>query len=194
MPCRARGKRGGGGGGAMQCLGARGEEEETRRSAGSGRVGSGRAVGGWRFVVACFFPLSFSLGPRGKAGKRPARRRRGSDVALLGVGGGVSGVGDGGGMDWSTRVRGGGGGCGRSVRVVELWLTLGDRKVVAEGGDAWRGALCMLRCFPGTLAPGDSRSHRIRLSWTGTIGGSFESESTLWKFSLSDQLIVAAQT
>lgn len=26
-----------------------------------------------------------------------------------------------------------------------VWLTLGDRKVVAEGGDAWRGALCMLR-------------------------------------------------
>lgn len=49
------------GGGAMQCLGgARGEEEETRRSAGSDRAGSGRAVGGWRFFGARFF-LSLSL-------------------------------------------------------------------------------------------------------------------------------------
>lgn len=68
---------------------------------GSGRVGR-LAVGGSLVLV---FPLPFSLGPRGKAGKRPARRRRGSDVALLGVGGGVGGVGDG----WYglERVRGG---------------------------------------------------------------------------------------
>lgn len=96
------------GGGAMQCLGgARGEEEGNPPIGwiGSGRVGSG----GWRLAVGgslvLVFPLPFSLGPRGKAGKRPARRRRGSDVALLGVGGGVGGVGDG----WYglERVRGG---------------------------------------------------------------------------------------
>lgn len=125
VPCRARGNvvvvvvvarcRASGGRGAR-----RRKPADRLDRIGSGRVGR-LAVGGSLLLV---FSSSFFLwvleGRRGSVLQGAGAGRMWS--CCPGVGGGVGGVGDGGGMGWSTRVRGRGGGCARSVRVVEAGL------------------------------------------------------------------------